>query len=120
VRRELPEKAGTFEILCALSDLKERSFSELLAFGIPRANLFRRLKELEAEGYIERRIVKGVLPRTFYRITERGLELYRDLLKCRGRDLLKCRGRIMVEEYAKHFPNELREIAERYAERGPH
>jgi len=104
--KELSEKADVLEVLRGLSDGKEKHFSELATLGIPRANLARRLKELEAEGYVSRNIMPTRPPRTLYKITEKGLELYKQLLKEKVAPL--------IDEFTKHYPNEVEVVLRRY------
>jgi DNA-binding HxlR family transcriptional regulator len=103
--KDLTEKADVIEVLRGLSDGKEKRFSELLLLGIPRANLARRLKELESGGFIARRVEPSRPPQTFYKITDKGMELYKSLLKEKA---------VIVEEFIKHYPQEAKEILRRY------
>jgi DNA-binding HxlR family transcriptional regulator len=104
--KDLSEKADILEVLMGLSDGREKHFAELIELGIPRANLVRRLKELETEGYVERRILPSRPPRTLYKITEKGLELYKRLLKEKVAPL--------VDEFTKHYPHEVEVILRKY------
>jgi DNA-binding HxlR family transcriptional regulator len=90
----------------------ERSFSELKReTGLAGATLAQRLKILEREGYVEREVARSWPPRTFYRITEKGRELYSQLVE----EKLKPE----IEEYIERFPEEVYSLVRRYLKLEP-
>jgi len=104
--KKIHKKADVIQILKELSDGEERRFTQLLNVGIPRTNLAKRLKELEVEGYISRRLERGIPPKTFYRITDKGLQLYKELLKVKVSPF--------IDDYAKHFTEEVLATVRKY------
>jgi DNA-binding HxlR family transcriptional regulator len=97
----------TLKVLKALHDGSERTFSEIKrSTGLAGATISIRLKLLESCGYVERRIIKSWPPRTTYKITEGGRELYAKLVE----EKLKPE----IEEYAKSFPEEVYSIVKKY------
>jgi DNA-binding HxlR family transcriptional regulator len=73
---ELIGKRWTGAILWALSE-RDHYFAELtqVAPGLSDRLLSRRLRELEAEGLVERSVHSGTPPRVSYALTEKGSAL---------------------------------------------
>jgi DNA-binding HxlR family transcriptional regulator len=103
----------TLETLKVLSALKrgEKSFTELKKeTGLARATLALRLRLLREEGCVERNPLRSFPPKTIYRLTKRGEELYEELVE---KEL-----KPEIEGYLKAFPKEITALAEKYMKLG--
>jgi DNA-binding HxlR family transcriptional regulator len=112
MRKDILHSLETLSVLKVLCQGIEKTFSELKrASGLAGATLALRLKVLEREGYVERNVVKSWPPKTAYRITERGRELYSQLIE----EKLKPE----IEEYVEKFPDEVYSLVRRYLKLEP-
>jgi DNA-binding HxlR family transcriptional regulator len=113
MQKDILRSLETLSVLSALRWSAERmSFSELKrSTGLAGATLALRLKVLESEGYVEREVVKSWPPRTLYRVTEKGRELYSQLVEEKLRP--------EVEEYIERFPREIHSIVMKYLKLKP-
>jgi DNA-binding HxlR family transcriptional regulator len=112
MRKDILHSLETLSVLKALRQGAKRSFSELKRdAGLAGATLALRLKILERGGYVEREVVKSWPPRTLYRATEKGEELYRQLVEEKLRP--------EVEEYIERFPEEVHSIVMKYLKLKP-